>query len=90
MKPDALPSRPEDCRPSLKAASSASNTGRGGDGPWGTRKPGRRTDAMTGRWDALHAPSPKRPDWHCPVCGAADADDCRAYGPESEACYRYA
>ena len=50
----------------------------------------RRAQAIVNRWEAMQAPAPRRQNWRCPMCGAATADNCRAYGPESVACYRYA
>ena len=50
----------------------------------------RRARAIVNRWDAMQAPAPRRQDWRCPMCGASGADDCHAYGPESDACYQHA
>ena len=48
----------------------------------------RRARDMVQRWDALQ--TPPRHDYGCPMCGAAASEACRAYSPESEACYRHA
>ena len=50
----------------------------------------RRARARVDRWNAVEASNAPRHEFGCPVCGAPTSGDCRAYAPESDACYRHA